>query len=148
VGSSIDVLLVEDDPGDVALTREALKETRSGMKLSVVEDGEKALEYLRREGPYEACPRPDLILLDLNLPRKDGREVLREIKADAELRAIPVVVMTTSDADKDVLSCYGCGANCFVSKPGAFEEFVRVVKRIEDFWLLTARLPPHRRAEC
>ena len=137
----IEILLVEDEPGDVRLTIEALRDARVRNCIHTVEDGVEALDFLRRRPPYAAAPRPDLILLDLNLPRKDGREVLAEIKADPALRTIPVVVLTTSRARDDVQRSYDLHANCFISKPMNFNEFSAVVKSIEDFWLTVARLP-------
>ena len=137
----IEILLVEDEPGDVRLTVEALRAARVRNRIHTVEDGVEALDFLRRRPPYADVPRPDLILLDLNLPRKDGREVLAEIKADPALRTIPVVVLTTSCARDDVLRSYDLHANCFISKPMDFNEFSAVVKSIEDFWLTVARLP-------
>ena len=138
----IEVLLVEDDPGDVLMTREAFEEHKVGNRLNVVSDGVDALAYLRKEDPYQKAARPDLILLDLNLPRRDGREVLEEIKNDASLRQIPVVVLTTSQADEDVLRSYQLHANAYVTKPVDFERFVKVVKQIDEFWLTIVRLPP------
>lgn len=137
----IEILLVEDNPGDVRLTREALKEAKMRNNLHVVEDGVAALEFLRREDGYGDAPRPDLILLDLNLPRKDGREVLEEIKADPELRRIPVVVLTTSEAEEDVLRSYNLHANCYVTKPVDLDRFIAIVRSIEDFWLTIVKLP-------
>ena len=137
----VEVLLVEDNPGDVRLTREALSEAHREVSLNVVNDGLDALRYLRREPPYASAPRPNLILLDLNLPKKDGREVLEEIKTDAELKEIPVVVMTTSDAQADIRRAYGLHANCYVTKPADFDAFVTLVKSIEQFWLSVARIP-------
>jgi CheY-like chemotaxis protein len=139
---SLDVLLVEDDPGDVLMTREAFEDQGLGNRLSVVSDGVEALAFLRREGAYADAPRPDLILLDLNLPRRDGREVLDEIKKDPGLRQIPVVVLTTSSADEDILRSYQLHANAYVTKPVDFEKFVAVVRRIDEFFLNVARLPP------
>lgn len=141
MASGVDVLLVEDDPGDVELTREALKEGKIIVNLNVVEDGAKALEYLRRQGSYQKVLRPDLVLLDLNLPKKDGREVLKEMKSDPNLRTIPVVVLSTSDAEVDILKTYGLGVNCYVTKPVDFDQFIRVVLMIEDFWLTVVKLP-------
>lgn len=135
------ILLVEDNPGDVRLTREALREGRVPMQVAVAADGVEALAYLRREGPYGAAERPDMILLDLNLPRKDGREVLAEIKADDDLRRIPVVVMSSSDAEEDVTRSYELHANCYVRKPGDYDAYLRAVRSIEEFWLQTVRLP-------
>ncbi|MFP4435816.1 MAG: response regulator [Chloroflexaceae bacterium] len=141
VGQPFDVLLVEDDPGDADLTREALKEAKMMVNLTIVEDGEAAIAYLRKEEPYTKAVRPDLILLDLHLPRKDGREVLRELKNDAVLRTIPVVILTTSQANADILDIYGLGGNCYVTKPVGFEEFSKVVRSIEDFWFTVVKLP-------
>jgi chemotaxis family two-component system response regulator Rcp1 len=140
-GKPIEILLVEDNPGDVRLTIEALKDAKVANNLNVVGDGVEALAFLRREAKYEDAPRPDLILLDLNLPRKDGRDVLSEIKADASLRRIPVVVLTTSQAEEDVLRAYNLNANCYISKPVDLEQFMKVVKAIEDFWLTIVKLP-------
>ncbi len=137
----IEILLVEDNPGDVRLTQEALGEAKVRNNLAVAKDGVEALAYLRREPPFEAAARPDLILLDLNLPRKDGREVLAEIKADADLRRLPVVVLTTSSAEKDVLESYNLYANCYITKPVDLDQFVRIVSSIEDFWLTIVKLP-------
>jgi len=141
VGQPFDVLLVEDDPGDADLTREALKEAKMMVNLTIVEDGEAAIAYLRKEEPYTDAVRPDLILLDLHLPRKDGREVLRELKNDTVLRTIPVVILTTSQANADILDIYGLGGNCYVTKPVGFEEFSKVVRSIEDFWFTVVKLP-------
>jgi CheY-like chemotaxis protein len=138
---SIEVLLVEDDPGDVLLTREAFEDNKVRNNLHVVSDGEEAITYLRREGPHEGAARPDLVLLDLNLPRKDGREVLREIKADPDLRSIPVVVLTTSEADEDILSSYDLHANAYVTKPVDFDNFIRIVRQIDDFFVSVVKLP-------
>jgi chemotaxis family two-component system response regulator Rcp1 len=136
-----DILLVEDNPGDVRLAKEALKESKLLNKLYQVEDGMKAMAFLRQEGAYSDVPRPDLVLLDLNLPRKNGREVLAEIKADETLKRIPVVVLTISRAEEDVLKSYNLHANCYISKPFDMEQFVQVVKSIEDFWFSIVRLP-------
>ncbi|MCW2878553.1 MAG: response regulator receiver protein [Sphaerisporangium sp.] len=138
---SIDVLLVEDDPGDVLLTQEAFEHNKVHNKLHVVSDGEQAMAFLRREGQYADEPRPDLILLDLNLPRKDGREVLEDIKADAGLRSIPVVVLTTSEAEEDILRSYHLHANAYVAKPVDFDQFIRVVRQIDDFFVSVVKLP-------
>jgi CheY-like chemotaxis protein len=140
-GQPIEVLLVEDDPGDVLLIREAFDFNKVHNNLNVVNDGEQALAYLRREGEHAGSQRPDLILLDLNLPRKDGREVLAEVKADAELRTIPVVVLTTSEAEEDVLKSYQLHANAYVTKPVDFERFVAIVRQIDDFFVSVVRLP-------
>jgi chemotaxis family two-component system response regulator Rcp1 len=139
--SPIDILLVEDNPGDVRLTVEALKEGKVRNRLSVVEDGVEALAFLRQEGKYADAPRPDVILLDLNLPRKDGRAVLAEIKAEEGLRRIPVVVLTTSSSEQDILRSYDLHANCYITKPVDLEQFIQVVKGIEEFWLTIVKLP-------
>ena len=139
----IEILLVEDNPGDVRLTKEALKEGKVYSNLHTVKDGVEAMEYLRREGKYKDVPRPDIILLDLNLPRKDGREVLEEIKSDDVLKRIPVVVLTTSKAEEDVLRTYNLHANCYVTKPVDLEKFMVVVKSIDVFWLTVVTLPPN-----
>ena len=138
----IDVLLIEDNPGDVRLTQEALRDGKMINKLSVVSDGVDALDYLRQKGRYGGAMRPDLILLDLNLPRKDGREVLTEIKADPDLKRIPVVVITSSKSDEDVLRSYNLHANCYITKPVDLAGFIRVVKSIEEFWMGIVKLPP------
>ena len=138
----VELLLVEDNEGDVRLTREALKEGRIRNRLSVVPDGEQALAFLRREGVHVDAPRPDLILLDLNLPRLDGREVLAAIKNDPALKSIPVVVLTSSRTEQDLLRAYDLHANCFITKPVEFEQFIEVVRSIEDFWLTIVVLPP------
>ncbi len=137
-----EILLVEDNPGDVRLAREALKDSKIANRLHVVEDGVEAIAFLRREGPHAAAVRPDLILLDLNLPRKDGREVLAEIKADPDLRRIPVVVLTISRSDEDILKTYDLHANCYVSKPVDFEQFTKIVRSIGSFWFTIVTLPP------
>jgi len=137
----IQVLLVEDDPGDVLMTREAFKDYKIANELTVVSNGEDAIAFLRREGAYANAPTPDLVLLDLNLPRRDGREVLREVKGDESLRRIPVVVLTTSDAEEDVLSSYDLHANAYVRKPVDFEQFVAAVRAIDDFFISVVRLP-------
>jgi len=137
----IEILLVEDNLADVRLTQEALKEEKLHTCLSVVNDGVEALAFLRREGKYANAMRPDLILLDLNLPRKDGREVLKEIKNDPELKAIPVVVLTISEAEKDILASYNLHANCYITKPLDLNQFSTVVKSIQDFWLTIVKLP-------
>ncbi len=144
-GQPVEILLVEDNPGDVRLTREALRDAKVRNNMRVVTDGAEALAFLRREGKYADAPRPDVILLDLNLPRKDGREVLAEIKADASLRRIPVVVVTTSEAEQDILKAYDLHANAYVTKPVDFDQFIRVVQSIEDFWLEIVKLPPDDR---
>jgi chemotaxis family two-component system response regulator Rcp1 len=137
----MEILLVEDNPGDVRLTREALRDSEVRTHLSVVADGEAALAFLRREGPFAGAPRPDLILLDLNLPKKDGREVLAEIKADPALRRVPVVVLTTSTAQQDIMVSYDLHANCYVTKPVDLEGFLAVVRSVERFWFTVASLP-------
>jgi two-component system, chemotaxis family, response regulator Rcp1 len=137
----VEILLVEDNPADVRLTMEALKEGRLLNHVSVAEDGVEALAFLRQKGKYADEARPDLILLDLNLPKKDGREVLAEIKEDPELRHIPVVVLTTSTAEQDVLRTYDLHANCYISKPVDFEQFIKVVKSVGDFWFSVVILP-------
>lgn len=146
-GRPIEILLVEDNPGDVRLTQEALKAGKIANHLSVVEDGERALEFLRQAGRYHDTARPDLILLDLNLPRKDGRELLTDIKQDPVLRKIPVVVLTTSQADEDICRAYSLNCNCYVTKPVNFDQFVEVVKSIQDFWFTVVTLPPRIRDE-
>ncbi|HEU4975372.1 MAG TPA: response regulator [Baekduia sp.] len=140
-GEPIEVLLVEDDPGDVLLIQEAFEDNKLHNNLHIVNDGEQAVAYLRREGEYAEAERPDLVLLDLNLPRKDGREVLAEIKADPDLRTIPVVVLTTSEAEEDVLRSYQLHANAYVPKPVDFQRFVSVVRQIDDFFVSVVRLP-------
>jgi two-component system, chemotaxis family, response regulator Rcp1 len=137
----IDILLVEDSPGDVRLTEEALKEGRVANRLHVVHDGEEAIAFLRREPPYQDAPAPGLVLLDLNLPRMDGREVLATIKADDALKHIPVIVLTTSSADEDVMRVYQLRGNCYISKPVELDSFIDVVRTIDDFWLGVVRLP-------
>jgi len=139
---AIEILLVEDNPGDARLTREAFADAEVSTNLSVVGDGEQAMAFLRRQGNYAGAPRPDLILLDLNLPRKSGREVLEDVKNDPELLSIPVVVMTTSEAEGDILNSYYHHANAYVTKPVDFDRFIDVVNKIEGFWLTVAKLPP------
>jgi two-component system, chemotaxis family, response regulator Rcp1 len=140
-GTPVKILLVEDNPADVRLTIEALKEGKIINRLNVVKDGVEALDYLQRRGAFTDAPRPDLVLLDLNLPKKDGREVLDEIKRDDDLKRIPVVVLTTSQAEEDILKSYNLHANCYISKPVDLEQFIAVVKTIEDFWLAVVSLP-------
>ncbi len=137
----IEILLVEDNAGDVRLTIEALKEAKVSNKLSVTRDGVEAMEFLQQKGEYKNAARPDLILLDLNLPRKDGRELLAEIKSNPGLRHIPVVVLTTSRSEEDILRAYDLHANCYITKPVDFRQFMSVVKSIEDFWLTVVKLP-------
>ena len=131
----IEILLVEDNPGDARLTIEAMREAKVRNRIHVVEDGVEAMEFLRRQGRFGEAPRPDLILLDLNLPRKDGREVLAEVKADPDLKRIPVVVLTTSRAEEDVLRAYNLHANCYVTKPVDLEQFMKIVSQIDEFWV-------------
>jgi len=142
VGGPIAVLLVEDNPDDADLTREVLQETNVRMELNVVHDGVEAIAFLRHEGKYWGVPRPDLILLDLNMPRKDGWEVLVEIKGDDALKLIPVVILTTSEAEEDIAAAYSYHANCYVIKPVDLDQFIQVVNSIENFWLTTVKLPP------
>jgi len=141
-GRPIEILLVEDNPGDVRLTREALKEGKVLNNLHVVNDGVEAIAFLRREGKYASAVRSDIILLDLNLPKKDGREVLAEIKNDPDLKRIPVVILTVSEAEEDIIKTYNLHANCYITKPVDFDRFLEVVKAIEDFWLVIVKLPP------
>lgn len=140
--NSIEILLVEDNPADVRLTMEALKEEKLRNNLHVVKDGVEAMAFLRREAEFAKAVRPDLILLDLNLPKKDGRQVLKEVKEDENLKAIPVVVLTVSQAEEDVLKSYNLHANCYISKPIDLNQFSKVVKSIQDFWLTIVKLPP------
>jgi chemotaxis family two-component system response regulator Rcp1 len=140
-GKPIEILLVEDNPGDVRLAVEALRDAKVANRLHIVEDGVEAMSFLRREGWYADVPRPDLILLDLNLPRKDGREVLAEIKQDADLKRIPVVILTSSAAEQDVVQAYNLYANCYITKPMDLDQFLKVVRSIEDFWLIVVTLP-------
>ena len=139
---SVEILLVEDNPGDVRLTQEALRAGKVWNRLHHAEDGDAALAFLRKEGKYAGAPRPDVILLDLNLPRKDGREVLSEIKGDPRFAMIPVVILTTSKAEEDVLRSYGLHANCYIVKPMDFNRFAEVVSVIENFWFCIVKLPP------
>jgi two-component system, chemotaxis family, response regulator Rcp1 len=137
----VNILLIEDNPGDVRLTQEAFKEGRLPINLQVVMDGVEAIKFLRKEPPYENMVIPDLILLDLNLPKRDGREVLQEIKTDNLLKRIPVVVLTTSNAEQDILKSYNLHVNCYINKPVDFDKFFDIIQKIEDFWLTTAILP-------
>jgi CheY-like chemotaxis protein len=139
--TSVQILLVEDDPGDVLMTREALVDSKLLHRLHVLDNGEQAVQYLRREPPYREAPRPDLVILDLNLPRLDGRELLSIVKGDPALRQIPCVVLTTSDAEEDVMRSYDLHANAYVTKPVDFEAFVRVVRQIDEFFFTLVRLP-------
>jgi len=141
IGSVIQVLLVEDDPGDVLMTREAFEDNKVANQLHVVSDGAEAMDFLQKKGEYTQAPTPDLVLLDLNLPRMDGREVLAAVKADDELRQIPIVVLTTSEAEEDVLRSYALHANAYVTKPVDFERFIEVVRKIDDFFVSVVRLP-------
>jgi CheY-like chemotaxis protein len=137
----INILLVEDNPGDIRLTKEVLKDGKIKNNLSVVMDGEEAIFYLKKEGNYADVLTPDIILLDLNLPKKDGREVLAEIKSDSSLMMIPVIVLTTSSAEQDILSTYANYANCYITKPVDFNQFINVIRSIENFWLTIVKLP-------
>lgn len=137
----IEILLVEDSPGDVRLTLEALKEGRVRNNVHVARDGVEAMAFLRREGEFSGKPRPDLILLDLNMPKKDGREVLTELKVDEALKTIPVVVLTTSSSEEDVLRAYGLHANCYITKPVDMDQFIAVIRSLEEFWLAVVKLP-------
>jgi len=139
--ATIEVLLVEDSPGDVRLTQEAFKDAKVHINLNVVSDGAEAMEFLNREGKHAHAPRPDLILLDLNLPKKDGREVLEEVKESPTLKSIPIVILTTSASDADILRSYRLHANCYITKPVSLDAFLEVVKSIDDFWLTVVRLP-------
>ncbi len=138
----IEILLVEDNPGDVRLTKEALKEGKVANQINVVMDGMEAMAFLHKEGKYANAPKPDLILLDLNLPKKNGREVLAEIKEDQRLKCIPVVILTSSQAEKDIVMTYNLHANCYITKPVDFDQFIGVVKSIENFWFNVVKLPP------
>jgi CheY-like chemotaxis protein len=142
LGRAAEILPVEDNPGDVLLTLEALRDAKILNRVTVVRDGEEAMAYLHRQNQHSKAVRPDLVLLDLNLPKKDGREVLAEMKADEGLRHIPVVILTTSSAEQDILRSYDLHANCYITKPVALDEFMKVVRAIEDFWLAVVKLPP------
>jgi CheY-like chemotaxis protein len=139
---AVEILLIEDNPGDVRLTVEALKESKIINNLNVVDDGIEALSYLQKEGIYKDKPRPDLIILDLNLPKKDGREVLGEIKSEDSLKQIPIVILTTSEAEEDIIKSYELHANCYITKPVNMEQFIKVVKSVGDFWFSIVKLPP------
>jgi len=141
VSNPIEILLVEDNPGDVRLIKEVFKDAKIYNAMQVAYDGEAAMEILRREGEYSDAPSPDLILLDLNLPKKDGREVLREIKGDESLKCIPVVILTTSNAEEDLIETYKMNANCYITKPVDLDQFINVVESIENFWLSIVKLP-------
>ena len=136
-----EILLVEDNPGDVFLTQEAFREGRLSHRLSVVEDGEEAMRFLRREGEHSGAPQPDLILLDLNLPKKEGRELLGEVKMDPELRQIPIIVLTTSGAEQDIARAYKLHENCYLTKPIQMDDFLKTIRSVEEFWLSVVRLP-------
>ena len=138
---TVEILLIEDSPGDIRLTKEALKEGKILNRLHVATDGVEGMAFMRRQGVYADAPRPDLVLLDLNMPKKDGREVLAEIKGDEDLKRIPVVILTTSQAEEDILRTYDLNANCFVTKPVDLEQFIQVVQDIENFWLSVVKLP-------
>jgi CheY-like chemotaxis protein len=139
----VEILLVEDNPGDARLAKEALKDAKVRNSLHWVEDGVEAMTFLHRQGKYADAPRPDVILLDLNLPKKDGREVLAEVKEDGDLRRIPVVILTVSDAEEDIIKTYNLHANCYIRKPLDLDRFIEVVKAINEFWLTIVRLPTH-----
>jgi chemotaxis family two-component system response regulator Rcp1 len=141
---AVEILLVEDNPVDVLITQEALKDARVCNRLSVVEDGEEAMEFMHRKGKYAGAALPDLILLDLNLPKKDGREVLEEVKEDPRLKHIPIVILTTSEAEEDILKSYRLHCNCFVTKPVDVKQFTAVIKSIEGFWFKIVKLPPNK----
>jgi len=141
-GKPMDILLVEDNPGDVMLVEEVLSDSKVRNRLHVVSDGEQAMEFVRRQGKHAGAPRPDLILLDLNLPKKSGREVLREVKTHPDLKTIPVVVLTSSKSDDDVVNSYELHANAYILKPVDFHQFMKVMRAIEDFWFVTVKLPP------
>jgi len=143
----LEILLVEDDPGDIELTREALADSKLLIHLHVVEDGEEAMAFLRQEGQYADGPTPDVVLLDLNLPKKDGRQVLKEIKEAKDLKMIPVVILTTSSAEEDILKTYKLGANCYITKPVGLEQFTRVVEAIDNFWVTVVKLPTRAKNE-
>ena len=146
VAGPLEVLLVEDSPGDVRLTREAFRDAKVHIKLNVASDGTKAMAFLKREGEYADAPRPDLILLDLNLPKKDGRQVLEEIKESLLLKSIPVVILTTSSSEADILRSYMLHANCYITKPVGLEGFLKVVRSIDNFWLSVVKLPRESRS--
>lgn len=141
-GRPVEILLVEDDEGDIELTQEALVDSKLTVNLHVVQDGVAALDYLNQRGEYVEAIAPDLVLLDLNLPRKSGREVLEEVKGDPMLKRLPVIVLTTSDTEEDIVRSYNLGVNCYVQKPVGMEEFIRIVKVLEDFWFTIVKLPP------
>lgn len=144
IARPIEILLVEDNPGDVELTAQALRAGKICNQLHVVEDGELAMDFLRKQGHFAAASCPDVVLLDLNLPRKDGREVLEEIKADPALKKIPVIILTTSQSEEDILRAYNLAANCYITKPVDLDQFTKVVQAIEDFWFTVVKLPPNK----
>jgi two-component system response regulator len=137
----ISLLLVDDDPDDVHLTRKAFEKRKVFIDINVVEDGAEAMAYLYKEGPYHDSPTPDLILLDLNMPKKDGREVLRDVKSDDRFKHIPVIILTTSEGEEDILKAYGMNANCYITKPVDWKQFTKIINLIEDFWLAVVKLP-------
>ncbi|HEY9641786.1 MAG TPA: response regulator [Coleofasciculaceae cyanobacterium] len=141
-GYPVEILLVEDSPGDVRLTQEVLKDDKFHNRLHVVEDGVQAIAFLHHQEPYVDAPQPDLILLDLNLPKKDGREVLEIIKAHKQLKRIPVIILTTSRSEEDIIKAYDLHANCYITKPMDLDQFIKVIQLIEEFWLNTVKLPP------
>lgn len=141
----VEILLVEDSPGDIRLTQEALRDSKISNNLHIAMDGEEALAFLKKEGKFSEKPRPDLILLDLNLPKKDGREVLDEIKRDNDLKRIPVVILTISEAEEDIFKSYNLHANCYITKPVDLEQFIKVIKATENFWFTIVKLPNHRK---
>lgn len=141
-GEPIEILMIEDNPSDVRLTKEAFKDAKVRNRMHVAVDGEDAMVFLRRAGRYSEAPRPDLILLDLNLPKKNGREVLAEIKADSDLKRIPVVILTTSDDERDIMTAYDLHVNAYVRKPVDLDQFIKIVEAVEDFWLTVVKLPP------
>lgn len=145
--SAIQILLVEDNPGDARLAKEALKDSKLLNDLHHVIDGEQAVQFLRKEGEYKDAVRPDIVLLDLNLPRKDGREVLADIKSDPDLKTIPVVVLTTSEAEKDIMQSYELHANCYITKPVDLDKFLEIIDSMQEFWLSIVRLPTHAKAD-
>ncbi len=140
-GTPIEILLVEDNPGDVRLTSEIIKEGRVKNNLSIVNDGEEAVSFLKKTGKFQNAPRPDLIILDLNLPKKSGREVLAELKEDVSLRSIPVIILSTSQAENDIVNSYKLNANCYITKPMDLDDFIKVIKSIEEFWFTVVKLP-------
>jgi CheY-like chemotaxis protein len=142
IGKPVEILLVEDNEGDVGLVEEVFEESKMRNKLHVAEDGEEAIQFLQKKGKFKDVPRPDIILLDLNLPKKDGREVLADIKSDDDFKRIPVVILTTSHAEEDIIKMYDLHANSYITKPVDFDQFIKVIRTIEDFWLEVVKLPP------